>query len=177
MSQLIESSQRFTSQNEEKLYLRQLSIVKTVKVTSQPYKSSSSVSAFRRPNSKLLLNNNKNYVRKTNAKNHSNLRTKFTVLRTNSQSTNISFVDTKQMAISKSKFKQITREFITKLHGSPMRVSNEAFEMLHSAVESFTSELFRKSLKAAYHAKRATVMVQDLQLVQGVQKPVVNCTA
>lgn len=70
------------------------------------------------------------------------------------------------MAISKAKFKQITREIITQCHGSPMRVSKEAFEMLQSAIESFTSELFRKSQKAAYHAKRATVMVQDLQLVQ-----------
>ena len=58
-----------------------------------------------------------------------------------------------------------------------MRVSKEAFQMLHSAVESYASELFHDSQKAAYHAKRATVMVQDLQLVQRVQKPAVNCTA
>ena len=70
--------------------------------------------------------------------------------------------------ISKSQFNKIVREIIQKSTGQSMLVAKDAFEVLHAATESYAIERFAKANKAAYHAHRITVRLEDLNLVEEI---------
>ncbi len=80
---------------------------------------------------------------------------------------------TAQLLISRRAFGRVVREISTdmaegsKLEG--LRWQAVAIEALQMGAELFTSDLFCMAQYAAIHARRATLMVRDMNLVYNIQ--------
>ncbi|KAJ3169880.1 histone H3.3 [Geranomyces variabilis] len=75
---------------------------------------------------------------------------------------------TTQFLISKLPFQRLVRE-IAQTFKTDVRFQASALEMLQEAAEGYLIALFEDSNLLAIHAKRATLMCQDMQLTRRIR--------
>lgn len=76
---------------------------------------------------------------------------------------------TTNLLVPKASFKRLLREVLSEKHPE-YRIQASAVEALHHATEAYVIDLFEDSNLCAIHAKRVTVMSNDLQLVKKIKK-------
>ena len=81
------------------------------------------------------------------------------------------------LLIRKLPFARLVREITNQLAPEPFRWTHEAFEALQEATEDFIIHLLEDCNLCAIHAKRVTIMRNDMQLARRIRGPVAGVSS
>lgn len=74
--------------------------------------------------------------------------------------------ETAHLLIPKAPFRRLVKEIIEELlnPGETLRIQSAALDALQEVSESYIVEVFQESVHCAVHAKRSTLIVEDMHL-------------